>query len=1304
MSGQCRELEIPATPVTDFTLLEAQKENIRPLSTGRSALTLSNIFTKERAEAERVLQLGHETHRRAVDVANQREADGEEMEEGVMDVLDPYVKYIAFINQHHPSSATHLLPVLESTTRKFVDDSRFFQDLRYLKLWVQYSKLVEKSEDIWVFLNSREIGTNHALMYEEWAQSCETRGRRQKADEVYRIGINRKAQPLRRLQASYQAFQARESDPAGVVVTATPSGAAPQSAQRRVLGDRSGRGLGPQVTSSSSLPDNGARLDVFSEEASNPAGTLDEKDGEWADFGTRDQNRRENVKEASTWKGEVLPQSAKAKARIAPRTPKIEVFKDHGAVGSSKIASDFISKGNMSHSDAERLRSDPLKNFGQSSHVSGDPSTSQTILLAPGAGPWSVPNEGREVPGKNGKIERRMFEWDEVFKNGEEWSFEEIRARRAGLLGAAGKDVRDWEKQWHAPGATSPKPIQRKGPPSPTVNTKAAMADVYELFNQTVNAGVASRDSDDDSSSEDDSDSDGEGMTESQVPPTPLPAPVMSGMVRMGLSTPGPMVPPTPTPAQGHLSGRKLAIPSGPLQVFADENAHRPTPSSASKIALFNDENAAAAVFHDENNQSQKLAVFQDENAIPQSAKKAPLSGIAAPAKTPLALKATPLAMKTIGSIAATPIRPYTDPSQFTTPRTEGAPRRLNIFDENTEPNSADAQQLYPQEPVFNNIPEAIQEEEEPEEDYDEHNSRRVFSCGAAFNAMTPITERTEQYTQSTQGFTLRSSTSSNLGKAPESDDEEDPLAESEMPAEPRLETVTENSERSSRASKSRGIFSEPASPQTISGRHSSRATHAYGEQTSFQLSPGHTIAKATDSTTAGGELDMAFPPASGTLASPKILASATPGADGHSTFEPPNPCCPTDVDIVNRLVSALDTPLTATSGFNHLRGQRSAQLSELQKVFKSSLRRSTSNSKRATTTETSYRLRIGEKHFEVEDKIGEGGFGAVFRAIDLEARQIADDASDEEDDEMAAEAAYTVAIKVEQPANLWEAVVLHRLWQRLPQENHASIVKFRGLNMFQDESMLVLDFYSQGTLLNAVNNASSWGIGTSSGPGMDEVLAVFFAIELMKVVEALHRADFIHGDLKIDNCLVRLSESNSGWKSQYEMTGENGWSQKGIRLIDFGRAIDFQMWPAGNQQTFIADWKTDEKDCREIRDGKPWSYQADYHGLASICYCMLFGKYMTIEPVPSLRQDDGQERYKAQGVFKRYWQTDLWNSLFDLLLNPCLVRPGGVLPISDELASVRAEFELWLEENCNKGGKNLKNLLTKIELATMRK
>lgn len=782
------------------------------------------------------------------------------------------------------------------------------------------------------------------------------------------------------------------------------------------------------------------------------------------------------------------------------------------------------------------------------------------------------------------------------------------------------------------------------------------MADVYELFNQTVNAGATSRESEeDDSSSDDDSESDdGEGVTESQVPPTPLPAPVMNGMMRMGLSTPGPMVPPTPTPAQGHLSGRKLA--TGPLQVFAEESSQ--PPPSASKMAVFRDENAPPTVFADENAAPQRLPVFQDENAVPRSAKKPLGSGLATPAKTPLAPKSTPLGVKSIDASGATPMRPSADVSQYTTPRSEGPQRRMKVFDDE-EQSTGNSQQGHLQEQVFSNFPEAIQEEEEPEEGYDGYNARRVFSCGAAFNTMTPITERTEQYTQSTQGFTLRSSTSSALGKALESDDEEDPLIDVQPPVVQRLETVAEDSERTARTEEPSCTISQPQSPHTDSRSQSARFSSEHTGQSLFQLSPGHTIANEVNPTITNSEVVDVVAPAQPSVrassrrlmpASPKILASATPGSDIGSSFAPPNPCCPTDTDIINQLVAALETPLSEMRGFNDLRGRVSGQLGELQKTFKSALRRSSSN-KRTSTADVSYLLQISNKQYEVQDKIGEGGFGAVFRAIDLEARDIADEASDDEEDEMAAEAAYTVAVKVEQPANMWEAVILSRVRERLQEEHHPSIVNARGLHLFADESMLVLDFYSQGTLLNAVNNAASWGIGATSSPGMDEILAIFFAIELMKAVEALHRADFLHGDLKIDNCLIRLSESHSGWKSQYEMTGAHGWSEKGIRLIDFGRAIDFQMWPARTEQTFIADWKTDEKDCVEMREGQPWSYQADYHGLASICYCMLFGKYMTVEVAPPLPEDGDRKRYRAQGAFKRV--SDAEKALVDGKLMP---------------------------------------------------
>jgi checkpoint serine/threonine-protein kinase len=197
----------------------------------------------------------------------------------------------------------------------------------------------------------------------------------------------------------------------------------------------------------------------------------------------------------------------------------------------------------------------------------------------------------------------------------------------------------------------------------------------------------------------------------------------------------------------------------------------------------------------------------------------------------------------------------------------------------------------------------------------------------------------------------------------------------------------------------------------------------------------------------------------------------------------------------------------------------------------------------------------------------------------------------------------------------------------------------------------------------------------------------------LMRLLEALHNAGFIHGDLKIDNCLLRLEElSPSEWSSNYSPSGEQGWSSKGLKLIDFGRSIDTKLFPQG--QEFIAEWETDEKDCVEIREGRSWTFQTDYFGLLSIVYCMFFGKYIQAS---SLTKAGG--RYKLATPMKRYWQTELWTRLFDLLLNPKMVREDGGLPITEELVTVRKEMEIWLKANCNRTSGTLKGLLRKVEM-----
>jgi hypothetical protein len=45
-----------------------------------------------------------------------------------------------------------------------------------------------------------------------------------------------------------------------------------------------------------------------------------------------------------------------------------------------------------------------------------------------------------------------MFDWKAVMKDGDEWSFEEVRARARGLYQKEWKDVKEWELNWHYPG------------------------------------------------------------------------------------------------------------------------------------------------------------------------------------------------------------------------------------------------------------------------------------------------------------------------------------------------------------------------------------------------------------------------------------------------------------------------------------------------------------------------------------------------------------------------------------------------------------------------------------------------------------------------------------------------------------------------------------------------------------------------------------------------------------------------------------------------------------------------------------
>ncbi|KAH6895127.1 Mad3/BUB1 homology region 1-domain-containing protein [Thelonectria olida] len=287
-------------------------------------------------------------------------------------------------------------------------------------------------------------------------------------------------------------------------------------------------------------------------------------------------------------------------------------------------------------------------------------------------------------------------------------------------------------------------------------------------------------------------------------------------------------------------------------------------------------------------------------------------------------------------------------------------------------------------------------------------------------------------------------------------------------------------------------------------------------------------------------------------------------------------------------------------------------------------------------------------------------------------------------------------ALKMETPPTPWEFHMMRVAHTRLgPQHRAAASLSYaHEMHLYQDEAFLFLPYHAHGTLLDVVNffRAEPSAI-------MDEQLAMFFSIELLRTVEALHAKNVLHGDLKADNCLLRLDalRDDQSLSSQWRPDGSDGWASRGVVLIDFGRSIDMRNFSPDVE--FIADWKTSAQDCAEMREGRPWTWQIDYHGLAGTIHTLLFGKY-----IETVRCDQGGikagRRYKIRESLKRYWQTQLWADCFDLLLNPGSFvggEDGARMPVLKSMRSVRERMEEWLEANCERGV-GLKSLVGKVE------
>ncbi|KAK7050963.1 protein kinase [Paramarasmius palmivorus] len=1146
------------------------------------------------------------------------------------DPLALYVDFVQWIINNFSGDDTQsgLTQLLEEATNAFRKDQSYKSDLRYLKLWTLRARKVDVSGALALYshLLKNDIGTSYSLLYEEYAQLLEAKNRIKDADIVYRKGIKRQARPTERLKKRYADFQKRHE---ATLSSSSPASDSSSATTRATTNPKPAK----QPTASSSSPV--------------PAGIRDAKSRYEFMLAPPEPGKRPEKYEFhlpllyTEEHGEFCIEEARARSSglLGKKWPPLPITQTTKPTSSSAGSSQLT----VVYKDEQRTGN--TRNLKRKSMAGGEPTVTINTkeALADVFGMYNSPDRTTRVlaGSKHAPVKRvepmapfarvaslpAPLPSENAAQNGKS-GFRPFVDENAGAKKKENKASTPAFTPYIDPGAEN-----NNAPPS--------------------RAALAAKDP-------------------SSVPAnkTPLQPSKISPFTD-GSEQPFTFKPPKSSTLR---------------EVHTEEHGKPTRPPTHERAKSFQDvlgEPAPQFFTPFVDNDKTPFKVFsrpdESENAFTPKTPSVSVAAATGRKFTPFSdLKPTFTPHKDIQNEPAEPKRraftvlsdsagPPPDEEEEEGERTVEAPQYDD--DEDAQGTLQHEESVAEEEEEYSYVEEgeyvdeqaegdSLQEYHEPlppadseeshfEYDEDAYRDQEVPLGGrfGQFNVMTPITERTFEYT-STRSF---------------------------------LSTPSD------------GLKYIPEDPNDIPEEEAERAMLDRGDDTTGQpVDDLHAVKpfRLPDSQEEDPDVSV-IEQQTGKLSLADTLALS-------ASFKPCNPCNPFDPPVLRALLSRLH----GDSHLHVLTEHESQRLDELQRFAKRSRKTSAgSNAGSGLDSGATFSLVLGEHKFCVTSKLGEGGFGAVFSARDLGVSRDGDDSDDDMLDDLDEdeEEQSMVAVKVVKPRNFWEYHVLRRLHSALPAAQRRSIVLPYALYAFKDESFLVMDLCPQGTLLDIVNRADSAGV-SQQGACMDELLVMFFTVELMRLLEVMHNIGFIHGDLKIDNCLLRLEDvpgGTSAWSSTYQPSGDGGWSSKGLKLIDFGRTVDTRLFPVG--QTFIGEWQVDERDCFELREGRPWTFQTDYFGLAGIIYCMFFGKYISAS---ALTQEDG--RWKISTPFKRYWQTELWKRLFDVLLNPQLARPDGSLPVSSELGSIREDMEEWLQGNCNRTSGTLKGLLKKVEMSCL--
>lgn len=353
---------------------EMFKENVKPLKRGRKIGLLNESLKSHHTNLHLKNSL-LQTRRRLIEAINEYKGE---------DPLQPWLECINWVQEAFPpgGDSSGLVVIYEKCVRSFWHEDRYKDDLRYLKVWLEYADNCLDAEVVYNFLEANNIGQTHSSFFISYALHMEAKDKMRTANEIFNRGLSRNAQPVEKLKDAFKKFLAHSMGRLNTRDDESTENLLPSRSFGTVLTSGARPNIESSGVSRKKLKQDraqGSSLTIYKD--TSDAGTGHQRESlktdakPWHVLGARAERNKENNVIPAKWTSAKIPRRA-GTTSIPPAALRIEIFVDEecedthvggGNSGKSSTLQCGHGDGQSLKRETELLRKNPLRNFPTSS-------------------------------------------------------------------------------------------------------------------------------------------------------------------------------------------------------------------------------------------------------------------------------------------------------------------------------------------------------------------------------------------------------------------------------------------------------------------------------------------------------------------------------------------------------------------------------------------------------------------------------------------------------------------------------------------------------------------------------------------------------------------------------------------------------------------------------------------------------------------------------------------------------------------------------------------------------------------------